>query len=47
MDNFREDMDPVQSAKITLFGEKNKLRKEFTLFCEQFCDPAPEKKIKT
>jgi hypothetical protein len=27
MTQFREDMSPVQSARLILFGEKNKIRK--------------------
>lgn len=28
---FRQDMTPIQCAKLTLFAEKNKLRREFAV----------------
>ena len=41
-------MDPVQSAQLILFGENNKLRQQFSIFCDEFAvEPAPAKKIKT
>jgi polyhydroxyalkanoate synthesis regulator protein len=36
MTHFREEMNPLQSARLILFGERNKLRKQFSLFCDEF-----------
>lgn len=44
---LRQDMNPIQCAKLTLFAEKNKLRREFA-FGDDFEEPAPaRKKLKT
>lgn len=31
MSDLREEMSPLQSARLAIFGEKNKLRREFEL----------------
>jgi len=43
---FRCDLDPVQSALITVFGEKNKLRREFSMGDELSCEEPPQKRVK-
>lgn len=45
MSDIREDMNPIQSALVTIFGEKNKLRREFELGGE-FSDSHPTKRVK-
>jgi hypothetical protein len=45
MSDIREDMNPIQSALVTIFGEKNKLRREFELGGE-FSESQPSKRVK-
>jgi hypothetical protein len=44
--HFREEMNPIQSARLALFGEKNKLRKQFAIFCDEFACEEPSKMLK-
>lgn len=46
MSNIRQDVNPVQSAQLILFGEKNKLRRQFTIFCDEFAQEGPRKLVK-
>lgn len=41
-------MDPIQSAKLILFGERNRLRRQLSILCDEFAVKYPlEKKVKT
>lgn len=40
INDIREDMSPVQSAKLIVFGEKNKLRQQFCILTDELVDEA-------
>jgi plasmid stabilization system protein ParE len=46
LSDIREDMTPVQSALIIVFGEKNKLRRQFSVLADQFEGYHPTKRPK-
>lgn len=46
LSDIREDMTPVQSALIIVFGEKNKLRRQFSVLTDQFDGYHPTKRPK-